>query len=103
MSCPYCVRAIALCKAEGVNYEFINYVDNDEYFGLAYRNKHNTVPLVMDKEDFIGGYDDLHKYLKVHNNWQKITWWVATIYYYFTSYNCKYKVRMKARSECKAK
>ena len=66
MSCPYCVRAVALAKKEGVNYEFIPYEDNDEYFTLAYRNKHNTVPLVMDGDDFIGGYDDMHTYLKVH-------------------------------------
>ncbi len=98
-SCPFCVRAEALCKEQGVDYKFNPVMDGMRM--IAAQKGHHTVPIVFDGKEFVGGYEELRKKLTVHNTYEKIEWWVVTLYYYFAR-RCTFRTRMHARNECAA-
>ena len=97
MSCPFCVKAVELCKEQGVQYKFHPVMDGMRM--IAQQKGHYTVPIVFDGKEFVGGYDELRKKLTVHNTWEKIQWWLVTAYHFF---HCKqtYRRRIGARASC---
>ena len=100
MSCPYCVKAIELCKEQGVAHQFYN--SDLTITNLAASKGHFTVPIVLDGIKFLGGYEELRQKLTKHNMWEKIKWWLVTGYHFF---NCKvtYQTRINARNACVVK
>jgi glutaredoxin len=75
-SCPYCMSAVELLKNNGLNDKLI-FVDitNAKYFSKnevlqKLKNivgNHNTVPIVFNNNQFIGGHSDLQLYLNKNN------------------------------------
>jgi glutaredoxin 3 len=59
-SCPYCTTAKELLKAKGFPFEEKNAEENmEEFFALAEKHNHRTVPMIFIGDQFIGGYTDL--------------------------------------------
>ncbi len=100
MSCPFCVKAVELCKEQGVEFKFNPLMDGMRM--IAAQKGHYTVPVVFDGKEFIGGYDELRKKLTVHNTWEKIQWWLVTAFHFFHCQNT-YRTRINARNACAAK
>lgn len=72
VSCPYCHSSEELLKKHGIEYEsFVfsdTYVEGKKYYDKqVFKNHYGenaTFPKIYDhQENFIGGYDDLKKYL----------------------------------------
>ena len=63
-TCPYCKMAKELLKQKGIDYEerMVEF-GSEELVDLVSRTHHRTVPQIFFGEEFIGGYDDLQKYL----------------------------------------
>lgn len=59
-SCPYCVTAKELLSAKGLSFEERNAEENmEEFFALAEKHNHRTVPMIFIGGELIGGYTDL--------------------------------------------
>ncbi|NRB10964.1 MAG: hypothetical protein HRU35_05065 [Rickettsiaceae bacterium] len=62
--CHYCVLAKKLLSDKKINYEFIDLSENqDLYLKLVKQTKQKTVPFIFINNDFIGGYQDLEKFI----------------------------------------
>ena len=60
--CPYCVKAKALLKMRGVEFEEVDVVghsDPDFYQQLMARSGMKTVPQIFHGDRLIGGYTEL--------------------------------------------
>jgi glutaredoxin 3 len=58
--CPYCVRAKALLKRKGVDYEELQIEGNRELMReMLERSQRRTVPQIFIDDFHVGGYDDL--------------------------------------------
>lgn len=60
--CPYCVKAKALLKVRGVEFEEVDVVrhpDSDFYQKLMARSGMKTVPQIFHGDRLIGGYSEL--------------------------------------------
>lgn len=60
--CPYCVKAKALLKVRGVEFEEVDVVrhpDPDFYQKLMARSGMKTVPQIFHGDRLIGGYSEL--------------------------------------------
>ena len=59
-SCGYCHQAKQLLESEGIAYREIDVIDNpvarDE---IVAKTGHMTLPIIMNGDTLIGGYDDL--------------------------------------------
>lgn len=98
-SCPFCVKAIALCRKQGEAHEFLS--ADLEVTKFAADLNHFTVPIIIKDRKLVGGYTELNAMLTNHNMWQKIKWWLVTGYHFF---HCSqtYRTRLNARAECQA-
>ncbi|MBU0498658.1 MAG: glutaredoxin 3 [Gammaproteobacteria bacterium] len=58
--CPYCVRAKALLKRKGVDFEE-RMIDNDRTLmrEMLERSQRRTVPQIFVGDHHVGGYDDM--------------------------------------------
>lgn len=67
--CPFCNKAKELLKKKNLDFEYLD-IDtlNEErkrrISQIAKRLNHKTYPMIIHKNKFIGGYDNLQKYLK---------------------------------------
>ena len=63
-TCPYCKMAKELLTQKGIEYEerMVEF-GSEELNNLIEKTNHRTVPQIFFGEEFIGGYDDLQKYL----------------------------------------
>lgn len=61
-TCPYCVRAIALLKRKGADFDVIDLSRQPERRPemIQRANGRTTVPQIFIGEQHIGGCDDLH-------------------------------------------
>ncbi len=59
--CPFCVRAKALLKQRGVEFEEIKLADDDDaaWDALSKKSGMKTVPQIFNGDQLIGGYTDL--------------------------------------------
>jgi glutaredoxin 3 len=58
--CPYCIRAKALLKQKGVQFEEIDVArDLELRRWLSERTGRTTVPQIFINEQSVGGYDDI--------------------------------------------
>ena len=58
--CPYCVRAINLMDAKGIQYQEIDLTDRpDEIDRIKNETGWRTVPIIMINDQLVGGYTDL--------------------------------------------
>ena len=67
--CPFCIKAKDLLKNNNLNFEYLDVDTLDEgrksrISEIAKRLNHSTYPMIAHDNKFIGGYDDLQKYLK---------------------------------------
>ncbi|MBW2965292.1 glutaredoxin [Candidatus Woesearchaeota archaeon] len=62
--CPYCSRAKQMLESAGIEYEEIQLKTPEEFDALKKRTGHMTVPQVFIDDKFIGGSDDLEKWLE---------------------------------------
>ncbi|WP_290771235.1 glutaredoxin domain-containing protein [Anaerofustis sp.] len=63
-TCPYCKMAKELLTQKGIDFEErILEFGSEELTELVKKTHHRTVPQIFFGEEFIGGYDDLQKYL----------------------------------------
>lgn len=63
-TCPYCKMAKELLQSRGYDYEEKQLEFGSEQLeNLIKKTHHRTVPQIFFDEEFIGGYDDLVKYL----------------------------------------
>lgn len=65
-SCPFCVSAKELCKAKGIDYEYIDFIqagmtkqDLEKIVGKPV----NTVPQIFVDDKHVGGFTDLDSLL----------------------------------------
>ena len=59
--CPYCVRAKALLKKKGANFEEIDVLmDRRARAEMENKSGRRTVPQIFIGERHVGGSDDLH-------------------------------------------
>lgn len=63
--CPYCHAAVSLCHQEGISYEY-RCADSGtqaekELLEFSEKYNHFTIPLIMEGDRFIGGYDDFRE------------------------------------------
>lgn len=59
-TCPFCIRAVQLLKAKGVEPEIINLDgDNQGLQKIREATGQRTVPQIFIGDEFIGGHDDL--------------------------------------------
>ena len=59
--CPYCVRAKALLKKKGANFEEIDVLmDRRARAEMETKSGRRTVPQIFIGERHVGGSDDLH-------------------------------------------
>ncbi|MFH1063595.1 MAG: glutaredoxin domain-containing protein [Candidatus Woesearchaeota archaeon] len=66
--CPYCRKAERLLSDAGIEYEEIDITNDPEaYATLKKQTGHMTVPQVFIDDEFIGGCDDLGKWLEKHD------------------------------------
>jgi glutaredoxin 3 len=64
-TCPYCHRAKALLREYGIEFEEIDLTDKpEERAQLTARTNHRTVPQIFIGDRFIGGAEELEKFLK---------------------------------------
>lgn len=67
LSCPFCLKAIEVCKDKNLDYQFFDILESDEHNKnlekLSKENNHSTVPLVLVDNNFLGGCDSLLLYL----------------------------------------
>ena len=60
MICPYCIRAKALLKSRGIQYEEIDVTgDPSARAWLVQATGRRTVPQIFIDDEPIGGFDDL--------------------------------------------
>ncbi len=60
--CPYCHRAKQLLNQLALEYKEINLSNNDKLREeLTEKYSWYTVPMITIGDEFIGGFDDLHK------------------------------------------
>lgn len=58
--CPYCIRAKALLRARGIQYEEIDVTgDSDARAWLVQATRRRTVPQIFFDDESIGGFDEL--------------------------------------------
>lgn len=61
-SCGYCHQAKQLLESEGIEYKEIDVIDNPaQRDAIVEKTGHMTLPIIMNGETLIGGYDDLAK------------------------------------------
>lgn len=99
--CPFCVMAQDLAEKEGLDFRYIEISENSE-LKHKIRESWPTVPVVSKDGDLVGGYTEFAASLREseeHNTWEKITWWVFTIYCMVFN-RPEYEVRMQARQNC---
>ena len=66
-TCPYCAMAKELLRQREIPFEERQVeFGSDEIARLIEKTGHMTVPQIFFGEEFIGGYDDLQKYLVEH-------------------------------------
>ena len=59
--CPYCVRAKALLKKKGAEFEEIDvFMDSDARQEMESKSHRRTVPQIFIGETHVGGCDDLY-------------------------------------------
>ena len=59
--CPYCVRAKALLKKKGAEFEEIDvFMDADAREQMEAKSRRRTVPQIFIGETHVGGCDDLY-------------------------------------------
>lgn len=59
--CPYCVRAKALLKKKGANFEEVDvFMDRGAREEMEKRSGRRTVPQIFIGDVHVGGSDDLH-------------------------------------------
>ena len=70
LECPYCLEAITILNSLGHEY-ILTILDQSKTFTAVIKTAygHMTVPIIvycngLDEEEFIGGSDDLMKYLQ---------------------------------------
>lgn len=60
--CPYCVRAKALLKRKGANFEEIDvFMDRGAREEMEQKSGRHTVPQIFIGDVHVGGSDDLHE------------------------------------------
>lgn len=61
-TCPYCIKAKALLKAKGAEYETVDILEHPERREemIERANGRTTVPQIFINGQHIGGCDDLH-------------------------------------------
>lgn len=59
--CMYCKEAKKLCEAEGVEFEYLNLMDNPEYHEDLEKliGRVKTIPQIFIDGEHIGGYSEL--------------------------------------------
>lgn len=62
-ACPWCDKAKALLTANHRPYHSTP-LGRDALLAMAATNKHDTVPMILHGEKFIGGFSELEAYLK---------------------------------------
>ena len=63
-SCPYCVKAVKLLSAMGLDYDYVNIdYDEDAKSFVVDNLGAKTVPQIFNKHKHIGGYDELYRKL----------------------------------------
>lgn len=61
-TCGYCHQAKQLLSAEGIEYTEVDVIENPEARdAIVEKTGHMTLPIIMNGEVLIGGYDDLAK------------------------------------------
>jgi glutaredoxin 1 len=72
LTCPFCIKAIEVCKEKNLSYTFFDILESDEnnqsLEKLSKANNHYTVPLILVDSNFLGGCDSLLLYLGEDNN-----------------------------------
>lgn len=70
IDCPYCLEAITLLTSLGYEY-VLTLIDQSPTYATFIKSgyAHNTIPIVtycesLDQEEFIGGADELTKFLQ---------------------------------------
>ena len=70
IDCPYCLEAITLLTSLGYEYA-LTLIDQSQTYAALIKSAyaHPTIPIItycenLDKEEFIGGADELVKYLQ---------------------------------------
>ena len=70
IDCPYCLEAITLLTSLGYEYA-LTLIDQSQTYGALIKSAyaHPTIPIItycenLDKEEFVGGADQLVKYLQ---------------------------------------
>lgn len=61
--CPWCDRAATLLDEKGLDYHRFP-LGRDRLLALAAEHKHDTVPMILHGEKFVGGFSELEAYLK---------------------------------------
>ena len=70
LDCPYCLEAITILNSLGYEYALTILDQSQTYTALIKTSyAHNTVPIItycegLDKEEFVGGADNLVKFLQ---------------------------------------
>ena len=105
-TCSYCWKARKMLDDYGHKYiyeEVTHAKDTSIYWQYRKTWNHPTVPLIKGPHGgYLGGYTELKEYLGAHTPFEATTWWLVTIWKFFTC-RCTYRVRMKERSDCAAK
>lgn len=66
--CPYCIRAMNLLNQKNIPYQALNYGKYPELDAeITATTKHRTYPKIYLDRKFVGGCDDLMKYLEKNN------------------------------------
>lgn len=72
-NCVWCDRAKALLDEKGLTYKYMNIEENENYLEAFKENfpGAKTVPQIIkldwyDVDEWIGGYEDLHEWLKLY-------------------------------------
>ena len=102
-TCSYCWKARKMLDDYGHKYlyeEVTHAKAGSSYMQKKKMTGHNTVPLITDETGaLIGGYDDLKESLGAHTKLEAVTWWIVTIWKFFTC-KCTYRTRMHERATC---
>lgn len=65
MTCGYCMRAKNLLSSKELAYTYKDVERNPEYLDeMRHKTDARTLPQIFWDDRYIGGYDDLSKYLK---------------------------------------
>jgi glutaredoxin len=62
-NCTYCRMAVGLCESLGLEYTYLDAKENAETFKSLFPNA-KTVPQIVFRDQHIGGYEDLCKYIE---------------------------------------